>query len=178
LGTTRSTFRRGLFVAREGVSLVGGGQRRVKALRATRFFWGTTRRSSLPWRAGVCPPYVLVGEAGDLGEFFGDFAVAAAAGHLVLSAPFFLGAEPVFEDAGHDEFDDRGIEAAAVAFGFVVVVEALELDVEFGGEDGAGGGLGGVGIELHPPFVASAALADGGVGEEGGDVSWRAVRPT
>ena len=76
----------------------------------------------------------------------------------------------MFEDARHDETHERSFETAAEALGLVVVVEALEFDVEFGGELRAGGSERRAWLELDPPFVAAASLAGGGIHEEWGDV--------
>jgi len=76
----------------------------------------------------------------------------------------------VLEHSRHDETDERGVEAAAEAFGFVVVIEALEFNVELGGELRPDGSRRGAWLELDPPLVATAVSAGGGIDEERSDV--------
>ena len=104
------------------------------------------------------------------GEGVGDEAVAAAARGLALTAPFAVLAQPVFKHARGDEPYPGSFEATALAFGFVVLVESLEFDVELLGQKNGIGGLSGADFEFDPPLVAAAVLAAGGVGENRGDV--------
>jgi hypothetical protein len=62
-------------------------------------------------------------------EFVGDGAIAAAAGHFVLTTPFTVTALPLFKRSGGNEAHGGWGEASAQALGLVILVEALELAV-------------------------------------------------
>ena len=91
-------------------------------------------------------------------EFVCDRAVAAAAGHFALTAPFAAGAHPALEMSGWNEADEGLSESAAHALGFVVLVEALQFDIQGVGEERCGRRGSRVRCKLEPPFVAPPIL--------------------